>query len=213
MSAEQTDMTQILEAINGLNSQTQAQRQEFHNDLHTALTRQSDNLCAGVQQVVEEQHRSIDNEIATLRAKLQSLCRRPAATTQAPVAPAPTTTLQASKKVVKIPDPAVFAGDRNDLTLWMAQVKVNLAVNASFFPDKALRIVYLFSCLSGTAAQQLLPFFTFADGVSSLSSAQEFYQVLENAFGDSDRKTTAQSKFESLYNTTRRLLCTTPSSN
>ncbi|KAI5292349.1 hypothetical protein KEM56_006309, partial [Ascosphaera pollenicola] len=66
MSAEQPNMAQILEAINGLNGQIQAQSQEFHNDLHTALTRQSDNLRAEVQQVVEEQHQSFDNEIATL---------------------------------------------------------------------------------------------------------------------------------------------------
>ena len=91
--------------------------------------------------------------------------------------------MSSSSKIIKIPDPAVFTGERDDLPRWLAQVKVKLAVNAFLFPNDESRVGYLFSRLSGAAAQQLLPYFNFAQGSKPISSTKSFYDILENAFG------------------------------
>ncbi|KZZ87382.1 Retrotransposon gag protein [Ascosphaera apis ARSEF 7405] len=205
MSSEDSNpLDQIMGAIAGLQNQLLEQRQQANADLRSALAAQNDDIRSEFITALNDQRRDLHNEVAELRSQLAAL--RPQSTTATSSAPSPAPAPVSASgpssspdKVVKIPDPAVFSGSRDDLSRWTAQVKVKLSVNASHFPNEESRIGYLFSRLSGAAAQQLLPFFASGSGSSSLSSVAEFFQVLENAFGDPDRKTTAQNKLESLY--------------
>ncbi|KAI5281575.1 hypothetical protein KEM52_003870, partial [Ascosphaera acerosa] len=166
-----------------LANQFQSARQEQHNELHAALSRQGDKIRSEVQTALQEHQSSVQGEINELRTELKSVrrfakaqssasCPAPAAAT---VAVAPTSSSpDLSVRVVKIPNPEVFTGTRNGLSRWLAQVRVKLSVNASQFPNKEAQIGYLFSCLSGSAAQQLLPYFASASGSSSLSSSRSW---------------------------------------
>lgn len=162
-----------------------------HAQLHEVLQQQAHDLHLQVREALRNQQHAFELEIAALREQVAGAQRQAAVAASDPPPEA--------AKTVKIPDPAAFTGDRHDLTRWIAQIKVKLSVNASSFPDNTSRIGYLFSRLAGDAAQQLLPYINNGSDAAALSSVEEFYQVLENAFGDPDRKTSAQNKLESLY--------------
>ncbi|KAI5309147.1 hypothetical protein KEM55_003946 [Ascosphaera atra] len=118
-----------------------------------------------VVHALESQCEAMNAEITAVREELAQL--RQSSRSSAPAVPESFDDDQddtvnadssSSSKTIRIPDPEVFKGDRDDLPRWTAQMKVKLTVNASLFPDNRSRIGYMFSRLAGTAAKQLLPF-------------------------------------------------------
>ena len=183
-----------MNALNEMNHNLQASRDENQHQLQNALRQQSEQFSLQLQQLLQAQRQVFDSEIGSLRAQINQPVQDPESMVPEHYSPS-----SAAAKVIKIPDPASFSGNRDDLPRWLAQVKVKLSVNAVHFPDNESRVGYLFSRLEGAAAQQLLPYFNSASGLASIPSTDSFYQILENAFGHPDRKTWAQNKLESLY--------------
>lgn len=178
-----------MNALNEMNHNMEVSRSQSQQELNNALQQQSNRFSVQMEDLLQSQRQVFEAEIHSLRAQLA------AGAETMPMSPDP----HPSAKVIKIPDPEQFSGDREDLPRWLAQVKVKLSVNASHFPNNESKVGYLFSRLSGSAAQQLLPYFNSAPGSATLPSTDSFYQILENAFGNPDRKTWAQNKLESLY--------------
>ncbi|KAI5278940.1 hypothetical protein KEM52_004566, partial [Ascosphaera acerosa] len=173
--AEQVSLSaaQVMEFMQSMNrqmadlaNQFQSARQEQHNELHATLSRQGNKIRSEVQTALQEHQSSVQGEINELHTELKSVRRlakaQSSASSPTAVAAAPVSSPVSPAPVVKIPNPEVFTGARNDLSRWLAQVRVKLSVNASQFPNEEAQIGYLFSRLSGSAAQQLLPYFASA---------------------------------------------------
>lgn len=101
-------------------------------------------------------------------------------------------TSQPARRAIKIPDPTVFTGSREDLPRWIAQMRIKFRINDYLFPDETSRLGYAFSRLESLAVQQMLPFFTSES--QKVENVKSLFRTLENAFGDPDRKATAQAK-------------------
>ena len=192
-SQSSSRMDAMMNALNEMNHNMEVSRSQSQQELNNALQQQSNQFSVQMEDLLQSQRQVFEAEIHSLRAQLAA-----GAGTE-PMMPEHYPPSSAAAKVIKIPDPASFSGNRDDLPRWLAQVKVKLSVNSAHFPDNAARVGYLYSRLEGAAAQQLLPYFNSPTGLALIPSTDSFYQVLENAFGNPDRKTWAQNKLESLY--------------
>jgi Domain of unknown function (DUF4939)/Zinc knuckle len=96
----------------------------------------------------------------------------------------------------RIPDPPEFEGDRKDFSRFSSQIYTKLIINADRFLSPQSRLAYLTSRLKGPAFAQLLPYSR--NGVSQLKDYQEGLDVLERAFGDPNRVSTARKELLAL---------------
>ena len=159
-----------LSALDTLNDQVSAQEVELNN-----LRRVSNDRLARTQQV--------EAELESLRA------------TQAQQSTG--VTAVTTRKGIKIPDPPLYAGKRDEFREWWSQMAVKFSVNAVDFQTEDSKMGYLYSRLTGTARAQIAPYFDDEGGLG-FDSLQGMYQALADAFGDPDRKGTAQRKLAAL---------------
>jgi uncharacterized protein DUF4939 len=110
----------------------------------------------------------------------------------------PTLTSQPDRmtKSEKIPDPEPFDGKRSELAPFIASLRLKLLMNRDRFPTVQERLTYAFSRLAGNARNQILPYVT-ATGIG-LEDEEALIAHLELAFGDPDRKGTAQRCIQTL---------------
>jgi hypothetical protein len=97
----------------------------------------------------------------------------------------------------KIPDPDRFNGDRDKLENFRLMVVLKLKGNEDWYPTEQDRLRYIFSRLEGSAQQQVISRVRL-DGSIDFTSIEELWTVLERAFGDPDRKGTAQRTIQNL---------------
>jgi hypothetical protein len=96
----------------------------------------------------------------------------------------------------KIPNPPMSSGSRSGLPAFVATIRLKMQINVDRFPTPQARLTYLFSRLDGSAKQQILPMVT-RDGID-MDDYEDMIDRLETAFGDPDRKGTAQRALTNL---------------
>lgn len=96
----------------------------------------------------------------------------------------------------KLPDPEPFDGKRSELQPFIASLRLKLLHNRDRFPTASERLTYAFSRLAGSARNQILPYVT-RTGVN-FADEEALIAHLELAFGDPDRKGTAQRQVQTL---------------
>ena len=96
----------------------------------------------------------------------------------------------------KLPDAPVFSGERKELRTFIASLRLKLQGNADRYPLPQNQLQYAYSRLSGKAAQQVLPRVKSA-GIDFVD-LEDMIRFLENAFGDPDRKASAQRELQTL---------------
>lgn len=97
----------------------------------------------------------------------------------------------------KIPDPDRFDGDRDGVENFRLMMVLKLKGNDVWYPAEQDRLRYIFSRLEGAAQQQVISRIRL-DGSIDFASTGELWAVLERAFGDPDRKGTAQRTIQDL---------------
>lgn len=102
----------------------------------------------------------------------------------------------------KHPDPDMFSGKRSDLTRFTTQMKVKLHQNKDHFTAPNSDLFYSISRLEGDAMAQVQPFIK-SESEIELKSMTELFNLLQLAFGDPDKKGTAQRAIRSLRQTNR----------
>ena len=96
-----------------------------------------------------------------------------------------------------MPKPDEFYSNRAKFDDWKMQMAIKLRGNADWFPNEESKLLFSSSLLRGTAQDQIRSYVN-PDGSFSLDSYSEFMAILENAFGDPDRKGNAQAKLRNL---------------
>ena len=102
-----------------------------------------------------------------------------------------------SHRSTKHPDPSSFGGDKAELRGWMTQLRIKLNINKDHYPTEQSKLAYALSRLKERALEQLQPYLE-KDGNIALADMEAFYTKLQLAFGDPDRKATAQRELRQL---------------
>ena len=102
-----------------------------------------------------------------------------------------------SHRSTKHPDPSSFGGDKAELRGWMTQLRIKLNINKDHYPTEQSKLAYALSRLKERALEQLQPYLE-KDGNIALVDMEAFYTKLQLAFGDPDRKATAQRELRQL---------------
>jgi hypothetical protein len=102
----------------------------------------------------------------------------------------------------KIPDPPLFDGTRAKLRQFLAQLRLKVAGDLHRFPDAQHQLCYAAGRLEGLALGQVLPLIQ-DDNSIALADLNAFCRLLENAFGDPDRRATAEPQLERLRQANR----------
>lgn len=102
-----------------------------------------------------------------------------------------------SPRSMKHPDPAMFKGERIELEPFVAQLRTKLTLNDDHFDTESKKIFYASSRLEGPAMRQVMPHLK-EDGSTDYKTVNELIQTLIVAFGDPDKKATAQRELRAL---------------
>ena len=131
----------------------------------------------------------LQSQVQMLRIQVEELQNMPATTPSTP-----RNTLPTSKKV---PEPDTFDGDREKFDDWKMQVALKLRGNSDWYPTEDAKLVYVLSLLRGSAQDQMRAYVD-EHGNISIPDYPAFLSILEAAFGNPDRKGTAQNKLREL---------------
>ena len=115
---------------------------------------------------------------------------------------APTAVAHSSPRSEKHPDPPMYGGDRAELRTWTTQLRLKLLMNADRYPTMPGKLAYAISRLKDTALYQIRPYIKDDDTID-LRDVSELITKLELAFGDPDRKATAQRELRRLQQANR----------
>lgn len=102
-----------------------------------------------------------------------------------------------SPRSTKHPDPAMFSGERTELEPFVTQLRTKLTLNDDHFDTETKKVFYASSRLEGTAMRQVMPHLK-EDGSTDYKTVNELIQTLIVAFGDPDKKATAQRELRAL---------------
>lgn len=165
--------------------QVSAQPDLWLDRLHDLVTRLSSTLAEAqtVQQLVRQQQAQI-SDLKFVNSELQiSVLSR----THIP-------------KSEKTPDVDRFDGTREKLPMFTADCRVKFLDNADRYPTQESRMNYIFTRCSGSAKEQLLPFWE-SESMAHLAPFTDVDSLLvwlQTCFGDPDPKGTAQNKISRL---------------
>lgn len=101
----------------------------------------------------------------------------------------------------KIPDPPIFDGTKAKLREFVTKLRLKMIGNADRYPTSHEKLVYAANRLEGTAMDQLMPYITVDEGKGTkidLESYEDLIRILEGAFGDPNKKVTAQKTLMTL---------------
>ena len=101
----------------------------------------------------------------------------------------------------KIPDPAIFDGTKAKLREFATKLRLKMIGNADRFPTSHEKLVYAANRLERTAMDQMMPYITVDEGKQTridLESYEDLIRILEGAFGDPNKKVTAQKTLMTL---------------
>ena len=134
---------------------------------------------------ITEELELAQNELAALRTQLAA---NPTSV-RAPLA----------AKSEKIPDPSIFDGTRSKLDDFITDIRLKLQYNDDRFMDDGHKFAYIVSRTSDKAKDQLRPFISSPDNLTAVRpTSAEALLILQRAFGDPDRKGTAQRTITTL---------------
>ena len=102
-----------------------------------------------------------------------------------------------SSRSIKHPDPALYSGGRDELEPFITQLRIKLTLNQDHFKTENKKIFYALSRLDGPAMRQVMPYLK-DKGAIDYKSVDELVTTLRTAFGNPDRKATAQRELKSL---------------
>ena len=102
-----------------------------------------------------------------------------------------------SQRSTKHPDPPLYGGDKSELRGWMTQLRIKLNINSDHYPTEQSKLAYALGRLKEKALEQLQPYLK-ENGTIDLADMGTFYNKLQLAFGDPDRKATAQRELRQL---------------
>lgn len=108
----------------------------------------------------------------------------------------------ATPKIEKIPDPPKYSGGREELTPFLAQLRLKIHSNPDGYPTVQHKLAYLYSRLEGAALKQLMPLLQDDDTIA-FGSLKEATDMLVQCYGDPDEKGTALHLLENLRQTNR----------
>jgi hypothetical protein len=129
-----------------------------------------------------------DIEVEELRALLAKL----QAQTATPI------TSAAVGRSQKIKDPEFFEGDRTQYDDWKLSVHLKLSGNSDHFHTEQQKLAYVLGLLRGNARAQMRSFVDSTSGEIQINNLPNFFLHLDRAFGDPDRRGTAQTKLRAL---------------
>lgn len=110
------------------------------------------------------------------------------ATAETPITPAQSSA--SSRLSERLPDPAIFDGDRKDFRRFQAKIYQKMKTNADRFPTARERMSYVTNRLEGQAYAQILPFIL--EGECQLPDYPDVLRILERAYGDPNRVNNAR---------------------
>lgn len=96
----------------------------------------------------------------------------------------------------EIAAPEKFTGDRKAYPAFKAQLQAKLAGDAHKFHNDQHRMLYISSLLQGNAYAMVLNYIV--DGVVSLPTVKDFWNVLDMAYDDPDKKGSAKRELKTL---------------
>ncbi|TKA56069.1 hypothetical protein B0A49_13695 [Cryomyces minteri] len=132
-------------------------------------------------------------EISNLRAVNETLRQLISAKSEPP---------PSLSRSVKHPDPEKYSGHKDQLLSFIAQLRIKLLMNEDHFSTPESKVIYAISRLEGAAMSQVLPRIKAGSKVD-LDSVEDLIKLLERAFGDPDRKATAQRELRKLKQANR----------
>ena len=106
-------------------------------------------------------------------------------------------TAQREARSEKLPDIPKFSGKKDELREWVTQLNLKLFVNQDRFTNPKAGLLYAISRLEGRAMAQVQPYVKSHNEVS-IPDVAGLLAMLERAFGDPDKKATAQRELRSL---------------
>ena len=104
-------------------------------------------------------------------------------------------------KSVTTVDPPEFTGNKDDKTVdvedWISRIEHKLEGNADHFPTVQSTIAYVYGCTFPPASQHLRLKIE-KNSLNRFTSIEDMFETLQNVYGDTDKKHTAQVKFQDL---------------
>uniref|UniRef100_A0A9Q8P547 Retrotransposon-derived protein PEG10 n=1 Tax=Passalora fulva TaxID=5499 RepID=A0A9Q8P547_PASFU len=98
----------------------------------------------------------------------------------------------------KVNDPDEFDGNKSKFEAFETQLTIKLLANADHFPQEKDKVTYVFSLLRGDAAAQVQHYIDNATQTIGCPDVLTLMQDLRAAFGDPDRRATAQNAIHNL---------------
>ena len=108
----------------------------------------------------------------------------------------------ADSRSERLSDIPKFLGKKEDLRSWTTQLHLKLFVNKDRFTGEKSGLIYAISRLEGRALSQVQPYVNSQHEIS-LPDVPSLLLLLEHAFGDPDRKATAQRELRALRQANR----------
>ena len=139
---------------------------------------------------IRRQLRDSNDELIAARALIISLRGHPS-----PIS-------HADSRSERLPDIPKFSGKKEDLRSWTTQLHLKLFVNKDRFTGEKSGLIYAISRLEGRALSQVQPYVKSQHEIS-LPDVPSLLVLLERAFGDPDRKATAQRELRALRQANR----------
>lgn len=97
----------------------------------------------------------------------------------------------------KMPDPDKFSENPANLPNFFLQLNIKLVANHDRFLNEQSKLMYACNRLTGNAAIQLNPYIN-SDSVK-ITNITPFINIVENAFGNSDKVATAERELDALW--------------
>ena len=107
-------------------------------------------------------------------------------------------------QTMSVPDPECFGGNREKLRTFRSHLLMKLQGDSHRFPSDQHQLRYTIGLLTDQAFTQIEPYIK--EDKIELASVTELLKVLEIAFGDPDRESTAERKLEVLKKANPRVL-------
>ena len=101
----------------------------------------------------------------------------------------------------KMPDAPKYSGKPEELRPFVAQLRLKLGGERDHFPTVQNQLAYAVNRLEGAALDQLMPYIL--DDRVNLADLPAFVTILETAFGDPDRRRTAERRLHTLKQASR----------
>jgi hypothetical protein len=106
-------------------------------------------------------------------------------------------------KTIKLGDPEIFKGTTEpSIDEWTRKLKHKLRTNRDHYPDEQSRMDYTYSRVGGDALLHLDP--RIESGANQYNTVEEMIETLFQAYGDQDKRGTAQEDFRKLYQNDRK---------